>query len=277
MTGSHSSRPSSSTASRCLTSISSARAFTASSEAGASRYVSSLSVTFSSGSEPRRSPAAPSCSPNVRHSQRSPMPPHDQIRRPAGSPRAGDAARSRQPENRRRGHHRARAASRARWFAQDEASVVAAFGSDAEHGLSQAEAAARLAQYGPNQITGEKPPSVSAVALAQLREPMNIMLIAVTAVSFVIGEVPTAIVVALLILLNVVLGSRQELKARASVDALSKMQVPQSRVRARRRDRGRCRPPTSCRATSSRSRPATSSRPTAGSSAPRRSRRRRRR
>ena len=57
------------------------------------------------------------------------------------------------------------------------------------------------------------------------------MLVAVTAVSFVIGEVPTGILIALLILFNIVLGSRQELKARASVDALSKMQVPQSRVR----------------------------------------------
>jgi P-type Ca2+ transporter type 2C len=117
------------------------------------------------------------------------------------------------------------------WFAQDEASVVAAFETDADRGLSKAEAAARLSRYGPNQIAGEKPPSVSKVALGQLWVPMNIMLIAVTAVSFVIGEVPTGIVVALLILLNVVLGSRQELKARASVDALSKMQVPHTRVR----------------------------------------------
>ncbi len=102
--------------------------------------------------------------------------------------------------------------------------------SDGERGLSQAEAAERLARYGPNQITGEKPPSVWAIALEQLRDPMNIMLVAVTAVSFAIGQVSTGIIVALLILLNVVLGARQELKARASVDALSKMQVPQTRV-----------------------------------------------
>jgi len=37
--------------------------------------------------------------------------------------------------------------------------------------------------------------------------------------------VSTGVVVALLILLNVVLGSRQELKARASVDALSNLQI----------------------------------------------------
>ncbi len=69
-----------------------------------------------------------------------------------------------------------------------------------------------------------------AVALQQLRDPMNLMLVAVTVVSFLIGEVSTGIVVGLLIVLNVVLGSRQELKARASVDALSSLQVPQAKV-----------------------------------------------
>ena len=69
-----------------------------------------------------------------------------------------------------------------------------------------------------------------AVALGQFRNPMNIMLVAVTVVSFAIGEVSTGIIVALLILLNVVLGSRQELTARASVTALSNLQVPQAKV-----------------------------------------------
>lgn len=108
--------------------------------------------------------------------------------------------------------------------------VLAAMGSDESTGLSAPEAASRLATYGPNQITGEKPPSVLAVALGQLRDPMNIMLIAVTIISFLIGQFSTGLIVALLILLNVVLGSRQELKARASVDALSKMQVPMARA-----------------------------------------------
>ena len=50
------------------------------------------------------------------------------------------------------------------------------------------------------------------------------------AVSLVIGQVSTAVIVGLLVLLNVVLGARQELTARASVDALSKMQVPQAKA-----------------------------------------------
>src|SRR3954447_11401516 len=115
-------------------------------------------------------------------------------------------------------------------YARDAEEVATALGSDLTMGLTGAESAARLTQYGPNQITAEKPPSTLAIALVQLRNPMNIMLIAVTAVSFVIGQVSTGVIVGLLIVLNVVLGTRQEVKARASVDALSNQQVPQAKV-----------------------------------------------
>ncbi|HEY5882549.1 MAG TPA: HAD-IC family P-type ATPase, partial [Nakamurella sp.] len=115
-------------------------------------------------------------------------------------------------------------------YLQPAAAVVAALDSDADHGLSSAEAAARLTRIGRNRLVGEKPPSLLRVVLVQLRDPMNMMLLAVTVVSLVIGQVPTALTVAALVLLNLVLGTQQELKARASVDALSKLQVPQARV-----------------------------------------------
>ncbi len=115
-------------------------------------------------------------------------------------------------------------------FARSADAVVAELGSSADAGLTAAEAAGRLASYGPNSIRGEKPPSVVAIALGQLRDPMNLMLVAVAVVSLIIGEVSTALVVGLLVVLNLSLGTRQEISARASVDALSKLQVPQSRV-----------------------------------------------
>jgi Ca2+-transporting ATPase len=118
----------------------------------------------------------------------------------------------------------------AAWYALDVDAVVAAVGSDVASGLTSGDAATRLGRYGPNEIAREQPPSVWAVALGQLRDPMNIMLIAVIVVSLAISQFSTAVLVAFLVLVNVILGSRQELKARASVDALSKMQVPQARV-----------------------------------------------
>ena len=115
-------------------------------------------------------------------------------------------------------------------FARPAEDVIVELQSSADQGLTSAEAAARLGTYGPNSIKGEKPPSVVSIALGQLRDPMNLMLVAVAIVSLIIGEVSTALVVALLVVLNLTLGTRQEITARASVDALSKLQVPQSRV-----------------------------------------------
>ena len=43
------------------------------------------------------------------------------------------------------------------------------------------------------------------------------MLVAVVAVSLVIGDISTAVIVGLLVVLNIVLDARQELKARAGV------------------------------------------------------------
>jgi Ca2+-transporting ATPase len=117
-----------------------------------------------------------------------------------------------------------------RWYALDPGEVAARLETHAEQGLSAAEAAIRLSRHGPNEITAEPPPSAVTVALGQLRDPMNLMLVAVAIISIVIGEVSTGILVGLLVALNVVMGTQQELKARASVDALAKMQIPQAKV-----------------------------------------------
>ena len=160
-------------------------------------------------------------------------------------------------------------------FAREADDVVVAMGSDAHIGLSTTEASSRRVTYGPNEITAEPPPSTWAIALGQFMNPMNIMLVAVTVVSFLIGEVSTGVIVALLILLNVVLGTRQELKARASVDALSKLQVPQAK--ALRDGQVALIPAVDLvRATSCSSKRATSCPRTAGWSARRHVRRRRR-
>ncbi|SNS97448.1 Ca2+-transporting ATPase [Rhodococcoides kyotonense] len=116
------------------------------------------------------------------------------------------------------------------WHAQSAPAVIAAMAGDPDSGLSTGEADERRKKHGPNEIASEPAPSIWVLALRQLQDLMNLMLIAVAVVSIVIGEVPTAIIVAGLVVLNVVLGTQQELKARASVDALAKMQTPQVRV-----------------------------------------------
>jgi Ca2+-transporting ATPase len=116
------------------------------------------------------------------------------------------------------------------WHALDPDDVARRLETDVERGLTSSEAQARLARYGPNALQQEAEASVWAVALEQVRDPMNIMLIVVAIVSLLIAEISTAVIVGILVGLNVVLGTRQELKAQASVRALAEMQIPQARV-----------------------------------------------
>jgi P-type Ca2+ transporter type 2C len=117
------------------------------------------------------------------------------------------------------------------WYALSAQDVTAQLGVDADTGLTVAEVERRQAEYGPNELPTEPPPSVWVVAREQLVNPMNIMLLFVVAASFAIVQIATALVVLGLVLFNVVMGTNQELKARTSVEALAKLQVPHARVR----------------------------------------------
>ena len=116
------------------------------------------------------------------------------------------------------------------WYALDAGSAVERLGSNRSQGLSPGEAAERLAEYGPNELQSEPPPSKLEVAMHQVVDPMNLMLLAVAIISIAIGEISTGVLVAVLVLFNVVLGAQQEIKAKAAVDALAKLQVPVARV-----------------------------------------------
>src|ERR1700747_3091623 len=117
------------------------------------------------------------------------------------------------------------------WYALSAQDVTAQMGVDADTGVTVAEVERRQAEYGPNELPTEPPPSIWVVAREQLSNPMNIMLLIVCGASFAIAQWATAVVVVGLVLFNVVMGTAQELKARASVAALAQLQVPRARVR----------------------------------------------
>ena len=145
------------------------------------------------------------------------------------------------------------------WYSLSADVVVERLDTDSEQGLAAAEVQRRLAQYGRNEIATEPPPMLWQTAKGQLLNPMNIMLFVVAVASLAIGQVATGIVVGLLVAFNVVMGTNQERKASASVEALAELQVPQARVRRDRKvveiDASELVPATCCC-----SRPATSCR-----------------
>ena len=122
-------------------------------------------------------------------------------------------------------------AEHAAWYALSAQEAARAMNVDPDRGLGTGDVTHRLAEYGPNELPTEPPPSLWVVARGQLANPMNIMLLIVCAASFAIVQVATGIVVLGLVTFNVVMGTAQELKARASVEALAKLQVPRARVR----------------------------------------------
>ena len=92
-----------------------------------------------------------------------------------------------------------------------------------EAGLSSAEAAARLAEFGPNEIAEAGGPTAWRMLLNQFTSPVIYILIGAVVVSALIGEVIDAVVVAAILLLNAVLGFLQESRAERAIKALKKM------------------------------------------------------
>jgi Ca2+-transporting ATPase len=117
------------------------------------------------------------------------------------------------------------------YFILSSEETASRLGVDPDEGLPPDEVEQRLARYGRNEIAQEPPPSTWSIARGQLSNPMNIMLIIVAIASFAIEQVATGIVVGLLVSFNVLMGTNQEKKALASVEALAQLQVPHARVR----------------------------------------------
>ena len=158
------------------------------------------------------------------------------------------------------------------WYSMSVDDTVARLDVDAGSGLAAGEVTSRLAKYGTNEVATEPPPTTWQMAKAQIANPMNIMLLIVSVASFTIDQIATGAIVMALVLFNVIMGTNQERKAMASVDALAQLQVPTARVPAPTAPSRKSTQSDSCRATSSSSKPATSSPPTPGSSPPRHSR-----
>ena len=134
-----------------------------------------------------------------------------------------------------------------------------------ETGLSSAEAASRLEQYGPNRFAEAAPEPQWQAFLRQYNDPMQIVLLVAGIGSiWPLSQYGTGAVLLFLTVFNAVLGMHQEGKAAAAVAALQKMMIIKAKVRRDGELVVRSRPRSSSRATSSTSRPATSCRPTGG-------------
>ena len=108
------------------------------------------------------------------------------------------------------------------WHALKDSEVLARTQSRRQ-GLTSGEAAARLGQYGPNQLPGKPPPGLAVIFAHQFLSPLIYILIVAGLASLVIGEWTDAGFIFAVILLNALLGTFQEWKAEHSAAALQQL------------------------------------------------------
>src|SRR5689334_23375872 len=115
--------------------------------------------------------------------------------------------------------------------------VVRALRTDASRGLTAADARARRAQFGPNELRAERPVPAWKKFLAQFTDFLVILLLVATAISLVLWlyerDTPLpyeAIAISVVVLLNAVMGYLQEQRAESAIAALQRMAAPHARV-----------------------------------------------
>lgn len=97
-------------------------------------------------------------------------------------------------------------------------------------GLSTSEAAARLAQDGPNTVATPAPRRLLGRVGRQLADPLVTLLLAAAVVTALLGDVPDTAVIVLVVAVNTVIGVVQEVRADAAVAALDRLAAPTARV-----------------------------------------------
>ena len=97
-------------------------------------------------------------------------------------------------------------------------------------GLSSAEAAARLARYGPNELPRARRTPLWRLVADQLRDPLILVLLAAVVLTLATGDLADASVIVLVIVVNTTVGVVQEVKAGQAIAALSDLTAPEARV-----------------------------------------------
>lgn len=111
-----------------------------------------------------------------------------------------------------------------------EKEVLETLGVDPNQGLSSQEVLKRLKLYGPNLLKAEKKIAPLQRFLSQLKSPVVIILLIATLITALLGEVTDSIAIAIIIMINAVIGYIQEAKAEAAIEALKKLSAPKARV-----------------------------------------------
>ena len=115
-------------------------------------------------------------------------------------------------------------------WAVPAAQVAAALGTDAERGLTTAEAAARLGRVGRNELVQRRRKPPWRLFLEQFTNAMIVVLIVAAVITALLGDLKDTVVILAIVVLNGIVGFVQEYRAEQALDALKRMASPTARV-----------------------------------------------
>ncbi|KEH93776.1 calcium-translocating P-type ATPase, PMCA-type [Clostridium botulinum] len=98
-------------------------------------------------------------------------------------------------------------------------------------GLTSDEVKNRQEKYGLNKLATEKKATIFKLILSQLNDAMIYILIGAAILSAIVGEISDSIIIAIVIILNAVIGVIQESKAEKSLEALKSLSTPKAIVK----------------------------------------------
>lgn len=99
-----------------------------------------------------------------------------------------------------------------------------------DKGLSSEEASKRILLYGMNLLPKDKKKGIVGVFFSQFKNAITIILVITCLFSFSIGEIVDGVAIIFIILLDVIMGTVQEIKAQKSAEALTNMIKVRTRV-----------------------------------------------
>ena len=115
------------------------------------------------------------------------------------------------------------------WYQMSQAQVMKTKDTSGE-GISGAEAAKRLKQYGPNILEEGKKKSLLQVFGEQFLDLLVIILIIAAVISALSGNPESTAVIIVVLILNAILGTVQYSKARKSLESLKNLSSPSAKV-----------------------------------------------
>ena len=115
------------------------------------------------------------------------------------------------------------------WHSLSESEVLEKL-KTSDYGLSDEEVRSRQKVYGYNELSKKKRKSIFKLALYELKDPMIIILILASILSFILDEFVEGYVILFIVFINTIISVVQQKKAEASIEALKSMSAPTAHV-----------------------------------------------